>query len=481
MLARRVPNRQPAVCLFGIVVSALCWASSPTSAGLRAFVAHAPPYLPATKILAARSSRLFVDQLNGGDPLVFAPGASGLGALAFGRVLVVTKDGGRHWTRRGTLNATVRDLDIEGSEIFVVTEEGLVHSFFDGGRWRNISPPTWDRVFGVSFTSTDAGWVRFRPDLTSATQLAFTSDRGETWTIRRNPCGIPPHGKDHVEAFAARPAVVWALCRRDTGDRVLRRSSNGGRTWETVQATDAAGGPAFQGLTQVLRLGWIDDATGWVLGSGGRLWVTSDGGAVWRRSDAGSAKARALVTDFQLSGTSLSVVADGTLLDAVDGGRRWTQRYPPTANPADRQCGSQALTSTAFWQGYMLTYLGYVTVRNEASTPCVLRDPVRPLVVDRDGVTLGGSSVPIGPRRFATLLAPGVRARFLILFPAGDCASLPPAKARPRLVLRLTSSKTMVPVVSSRPPCNDLAFDAVALLDPPANPPAPGRPVSPLD
>ncbi|AXH93651.1 F510_1955 family glycosylhydrolase [Micromonospora aurantiaca] len=112
--------------------------------------------------------------------------------------------------------------------------------------------------------------------------------------------------------FAVSPTDAQSILA--VGRDGLQRSTDGGRSWQTV-----AGAPAV-GL-----LAW--DRTGvWGVAQDGAIWSSTDGGQQWQRRGAVPGQPHSIATD---KGTLFAALAGDRVVATTDAGATWTDRYVP--------------------------------------------------------------------------------------------------------------------------------------------------------
>jgi photosystem II stability/assembly factor-like uncharacterized protein len=115
-----------------------------------------------------------------------------------------------------------------------------------------------------------------------------------------------------IGAFAVSPTDAQTILAVGRGG--LQRSTDGGRSWQTV-----AGAPAV-GL-----LAW--DRTGlWAVAQDGAVWSSTDGGQQWQRRGAVPGQPHNIATH---EGTIFAALAGDRVVATTDAGATWTDRYVP--------------------------------------------------------------------------------------------------------------------------------------------------------
>ena len=146
--------------------------------------------------------------------------------------------------------------------------------------------------------------------------LFSTEDSGSTWVQAKkttNDAYIQIHFVDETTG--------WLLCERDIYTRgknptsYLRKTVNGGRTWEKVEFPEA-------GRERMTKLLFSKDGRGTAFGEGGIFYTLQDDGLSWKKS-------RTAIRYLLLNGgysddkAGAIVGAGGTIMFTEDAGRSW--------------------------------------------------------------------------------------------------------------------------------------------------------------
>ncbi len=163
----------------------------------------------------------------------------------------------------------------------------------------------------VTFTNENNGWI-----VGSGGTVLTTTDGGTTWTPVRK------FTNDNLaEIHFTDEKTGWILCQRDIYSRggnavsYLRKTVDGGRTWETVEFE--AGG-----RERVARLLFDGKGSAVAIGEGGIFYRLSEDGKTWKRS-ASSIKYLLLGGDFIDGSFGAIVGAGGTVMFTDDYGVTW--------------------------------------------------------------------------------------------------------------------------------------------------------------
>ena len=227
-----------------------------------------------------------------------------------GRRAVLSHDAGRTWTAApGTLPADGELTDLvahSANDAYLALQNpGRLLVTSDGGR-------TWLPADG---TGKAYGYANV--DVVDAAHVFAMGDAGQLWRTaggrRWERLALPPRAAAApppvAESFHApreenvgvrslhfldrrRGWAVAAKCTQPSGgtcSAVLRRTADGGVTWEAVPGPAATWTPTSDMLTPPARalagVAFADDRTGFVFG--GDVHITTDAGATWRKLDFG--------------------------------------------------------------------------------------------------------------------------------------------------------------------------------------------------
>jgi photosystem II stability/assembly factor-like uncharacterized protein len=220
-----------------------------------------------------------------------------------------TTDGGANWQVQssGTTSVLHAVSAVNTGTAWVCGEDDTVLRTIDGGAtWTPLYPDIPGDYMGVSAIDGQTAWVVGTNP--GGGLIEKTSDGGETWTDQSPVVG------DMCDAFAVDANVVWAL----SSEGAFFSSTDGGDSWD--QATAPGGGlcnrlQAFNATTayavsdhgrfikttngtdftvtdvgqgvDVKSLAFIDQQTGWVVGTKGFIGVTGDAGGHWATQASG--------------------------------------------------------------------------------------------------------------------------------------------------------------------------------------------------
>lgn len=200
----------------------------------------------------------------------------GIGWLSDGRVLLRTSDRGRNWLQTGTLPAAgLERLEITAGATLRASASNSPCPIAGRCGLRILLSDNGGQSWSASGTVQPYGQLVFlTPDVAlrsedqpGGTLIQRSSDAGRSWQTLAT---IPPSSGwrfrrvDHQNA--------WILGQ----DSLLLRTRDGGASWDRL-ALPGGGG---HGL---LDLDFADAQHGWLVGHAGLVFATRDGGASWER------------------------------------------------------------------------------------------------------------------------------------------------------------------------------------------------------
>lgn len=203
------------------------------------------------------------------------------------------------WGSLGLVNAAATETlyaveAIDASSACAVGEAGAIVRTDDGGAtWAKQVSGTAVSLVGVCAPDTSTAWA-----VGSGGVIRHTVNGGVDW-------GAQASGTlEDLKAVDA-PAVstVWAVGKRG----VILRTTNGGLNWD-MQSCGATG--------TLYDVRFVDANTGWVVGDGG-IWKTSNGGGTWTSQEATTMTAVAFVDPLH------GWAAGKSVMRTVDGGDTW--------------------------------------------------------------------------------------------------------------------------------------------------------------
>jgi photosystem II stability/assembly factor-like uncharacterized protein len=245
--------------------------------------------------------------------------------------LKATTDGGQHWVDQQpytTLGYPPTFSFISAQQGWVSREGTLQMTTDSGTTWRDVHAN--QAVWAAQFFDAQHGWGFLTNEpLMPDPALGYSSDGGQTWLPRTSPPCRWSKGRG-VFSFSG-PMTAWAACGPDNGGEDmasdLHKTENGGEMWSKVSPLNA--GMSGEGVVWVSGLCFLDDQHGWILvGSdkGDRLLrATSDGGHTWQTVAAPAPWLEYMRFATPTRGYAIRDLT--TLMGTQDGGATWTPLY----------------------------------------------------------------------------------------------------------------------------------------------------------
>lgn len=163
----------------------------------------------------------------------------------------------------------------------------------------------------IFFINQDTGWIAGTDGI-----LLTTSDGGQTWVKQRKITT-----DSFVQIHFINETTGWLLCERnvfmrgDNATSYLRRTTDGGRTWEKVEFQDG-------GRERVTRLLFQADGRATAFGEGGVFYKLQEDGVSWKKSQTAI---HYLLLDGAFSDATVGAIVGtgGTIMFTDDAGFTW--------------------------------------------------------------------------------------------------------------------------------------------------------------
>jgi photosystem II stability/assembly factor-like uncharacterized protein len=290
-------------------------------------------------IAATTDGRNWVEQHRGPEEFVHVDAVDAEHAWAVARSeLLVTVDGGRHWSPlRQPEGAVLRRVKFVSAKSGWGVGEGKLFRTADGGRtWEWLDTPCGAEA--VCFTDAERGWVA------AGGRVDRSSDGGDSWVTSFQ---LPASNLYVKELECARPGAVWAsftAAESSNGRRpyvVFRGSTTG--DWRAV-AAEAVSGPdevdappagshpprlSALGPDEAVLLTFSpprDPPVGLLLATAGGQRLDGVERPVTGLSTRAAASFRSLDVGWVL-GRRADAHELGVILATRDGGRSWQEQY----------------------------------------------------------------------------------------------------------------------------------------------------------
>jgi photosystem II stability/assembly factor-like uncharacterized protein len=302
---------------------------------------------------------------------------TGLIAGSSGMILK-TLDGGMNWSQVDAgITGNFTDMSIVNSSlVWLVSDDGTIIKSTDyGDSWQGSYIDEAMQFKSLSFVDEGHGWAAGYND-SYYSGMVRTSDGGNTWISLE-----PPFEFALLEICFTDTLIGYAYSNSGDYEDFLAKTTNGGDSWDIINDelyygdfhdiffTDSVHGwiagssntiPGYYGILFFTddgginwypgeNLGWenlfdfnavyfINNQTGWMVGSFGNTLYTFDGGEHWTRTNPGSNSNSSLKDVFFIDENDGWVVGGSLypgvsmILHTPDGGNSWIVQVAPTDN-----------------------------------------------------------------------------------------------------------------------------------------------------
>ena len=233
------------------------------------------------------------------------------------------------WVKQNSASfAWLHDVTfVDANKGWIVGSGGAIFATVDAGnRWKQVPKFTADTIREVHFTDENTGWLLCERDIYSrgqnaASYLRRTTDGGRTW----EPIEFEDGGRERVTKLLFNK-LGWGIAFGEGG--IFYKLQEDGRTWKKSQSA-----------IHFLLLGgaFTDGAGGVIAGAGGTMMFTEDNGLTWEKATLlGNTDARINSVFFSGQKLGWAVGSAGAIFSSTGGGRLWrTQESGTTANLND--------------------------------------------------------------------------------------------------------------------------------------------------
>jgi photosystem II stability/assembly factor-like uncharacterized protein len=247
---------------------------------------------------------------------------------ALGRETILkTGDGGANWTAQnsGMSEWLLSVYCIDVNTAWAVGPGGTILNTTDGGmNWipQNSGLPD-GSLYSIYFTDANVGWaVGYDYSSENGQQgvILNTTDGGGSWSSQ-----IIENTETLASVYFVTSNTGWAVGWGDNPQGFgylpkILKTVDSGTTWVPQSA-----GEMSDRLTSVH---FIDETTGWTVGTNGTILNTSDGGANWI-TQTSNTRANLEAVSFADAQNGLAVgegFLDGKIVRTTDGGATWTEQ-----------------------------------------------------------------------------------------------------------------------------------------------------------
>jgi photosystem II stability/assembly factor-like uncharacterized protein len=229
-------------------------------------------------------------------------------------VVLKTTDGGAHWSvkRRFPFDLLAGVSFVSTQKGWIVGRGGRIYKTVNGGAtWFAQDSPTGKTLYAVKFVDARRGWA-----VGVGGRVAKTLDGGRTWKLKR----VTTADLFTVDSVGMPRAWIGGAVRFESG-RVLG-TRNAGKAW-TYQS-----GP---GGTMLQPVGSIDfwDRDHGILGGVGTLLYTTDGGTTWAPGSPQPSGIMAVAVRLADQKVGFAACTNYTIMKTLDGGVTWTTVLAP--------------------------------------------------------------------------------------------------------------------------------------------------------
>ena len=188
----------------------------------------------------------------------------------------------------------------------------ILHTNNSGETWIDQTPGVIPRLFDVYFADSLRGWVvgGGGSDYDYGIIL-HTEDGGNSWTTQRTGYGLDLWGVDFVNKN-----IGWTIGYDPQTNAPILHTSDGGKTW--IGQYDAGGSD----------LKFIDEQTGWLVGSFGSIYHTNNGGETWIQQPSYTTN-WFYGADFVNAKVGWIIGDHGTIMKTTNGGNNKPPEPPP--------------------------------------------------------------------------------------------------------------------------------------------------------
>jgi len=288
--------------------------------------------------------------------------ASATPSIQTGYVDAIAFSDNLHGLMVGGSSVSILTAVTGGPDIVGPSGTAVVWRTDDGGRtWARyaVEAPPFVSISAISSSVALAGAICSQPRSPNCYDGVYaTSNGGLAWSRIADASIVSLSLIDATNGWG----IDWTLLQGGPG-RVLRSTSDGGRTWSDAPANPC---PAYLSPITVsfanAKLGWLGCAGPSSAGAGAKaVLMTSDGGRTWRLQAAvdpsggtGVAVVGSIPGDGYLSGLSMTTDGIGVIWGALgsilwtdDGGRVWRNVVPSGPKWASAMAGYVSATGEA--------------------------------------------------------------------------------------------------------------------------------------
>ncbi|MBS1561072.1 MAG: T9SS type A sorting domain-containing protein [Bacteroidetes bacterium] len=228
---------------------------------------------------------------------------------------------GAPWQRieNGLAFVSVRRIHaITDAHFYLEGTNDVIETTNGGETWKWLTPVKYDQPSGgrvYSFDVCNASTQNMVGGTNS--EIYHSTDAGRTW-LESNPRQNIPIYTVSYHPTNANDVVVGGMF-------TIKRSSNGGASWTSIQS------PSFGYIKELYR---ATDPMRMIALESGTLYTSSDGGTTWTKRE-GSGSTPTVVTVDPTGSANFIGSVYSTILRSTDGGATWTSLSTLTDQPAE--------------------------------------------------------------------------------------------------------------------------------------------------
>ena len=268
-----------------------------------------------------------------------------------GSAVTTSTDAGITWSV-SYIDSQARNIQaarfIDQNTGYVVGSGGLIMKTTDGGdNWEQQNSGVTVTLYDVDFINADTGFA-----VGTGGNILKTTNGGNNWSV--SAYGTTTIYKIH---FVNDTLIFLGSASATTG--ILIRSTNGGASWNNISS-------GISGLNGTVRgLYFLNENTGWISNSTGKIYKTTDGGnsggIVY---DIGSTTTSVYSVKFVDADSGYAVTTLGRVLQTTNGGTNWVLTQTPAS--------------------VNLFSLAILGVSTDAATPVLIGGDIGTIIVSQD-------------------------------------------------------------------------------------------------
>ena len=255
-----------------------------------------------------------------------------------------TKNGGNTWqTRQSGVSSNLWDVNfVDNIHGWICGANNTILKTSDGGKsWIDISPSSSENKIYVSieFIDENNGWIS-----NNYGEILQTIDGGLNWQLKKSG----NIGGSRLSVINSQ--TVYALSGK------LYKTSNGGKTWDTMEVSIPKNYMASEMTFTDINNGWIimENGTGGTIITEFPVIMTNDGAETWTSSEFlkdGGFRCIHFINEYTgwIAGTQ-------NIYKTIDGGKHWTLEF----SPANRELFAKDIYFVDESNGWIINWDGVI-------------------------------------------------------------------------------------------------------------------------